>query len=185
MTVDPLTKTTAAMCTKLRFTTYPSICAKFYTPSDVCGLHGMKRERVRAVTSWRGGPARYDTVFIKEREDVNSITNGLTIARVQLFFTFNLNGQRHECALIEDYHYIDSSADEDTGMWIVRPSSRGRPRNSRIIPINKILRAAHLLPICGTNYKVPRSMNSGSALDSFKSFYVNKYVDHHAFEIAR
>jgi hypothetical protein len=164
---------------------YPSVCAQFYAPSDPCGLRGMKREWVRAVVEWRNGPARYDTIFVREEEDADSISNGLTVARVRLFFTFTLNDRQHECALIENYHYVGSSADEDTGMWIVRPTFRGRFKESRIIPISNIYRAAHLLPIYKAGYKVHRTMNPGNTLDSFKAFYVNKYIDHHAFEIAR
>lgn len=83
------------------------------------------KERVRAVVSWRNGPARYDTIFVKE-QDADSISNGLTIARVRLFFSFTLEEQRHDCVLIENFHYVGPSVDEDSGMWIVRPTFCGR-----------------------------------------------------------
>lgn len=184
-TFEPHTLISATECTKLCFTTYPSVCARFHAPSDPSGLHEMMKERVRAVASWRNGPARYDTVFVKEQEGADSISNGLTIARTRFFFSFTLNEQRHECALIENYSYVGSSVDEDSGMWIVRPTFRGRFKESRIIPISNIFRAAHLLPVYETGYKVPRSMKPEITLDSFKDFYVNKFIDHHAFEIAR
>ncbi|KAF8135913.1 hypothetical protein K438DRAFT_1433878, partial [Mycena galopus ATCC 62051] len=47
-----------------------SAVAKFYAPSDHSGLHGMLHERIRAVRSWRGGPARHDCVFVEGNPDL-------------------------------------------------------------------------------------------------------------------
>jgi hypothetical protein len=59
---------------------YPSAVAVFHSPSDISGTNGISKERIRCVQSWRKGPARHDTVFIK----APGITtmSGLTIARV-------------------------------------------------------------------------------------------------------
>ncbi|KAG6875229.1 hypothetical protein C0992_004678 [Termitomyces sp. T32_za158] len=43
-----------------RIRVYPSAVATFYAPSNISGIGGMFRERIRAVSSWHGGPARYD-----------------------------------------------------------------------------------------------------------------------------
>jgi hypothetical protein len=48
---------------------YPSAVATFYSPSDLCGTQGMHRERIRAVSSWRRGPGRYDCVFVNTDSD--------------------------------------------------------------------------------------------------------------------
>jgi hypothetical protein len=45
------------------------------------------------------------------------------------------------------------------------------------------VRAAHLLPVFD-NSPVERSLHYTKTIDTFCAFYVNKYVDHHAFEIA-
>jgi len=44
--------------------TYNSAVAKFYAPSDILGIHGMRKERIRATPKWRKGPGRFDTVLI-------------------------------------------------------------------------------------------------------------------------
>lgn len=59
-----------------------SVAVTFYAPSDSCGPSGMRRERIRAVQSWRKGPARFDTVFIRTTARQDTISNGLTIGRV-------------------------------------------------------------------------------------------------------
>jgi hypothetical protein len=52
-----------------------------------------------------------------------------------------------------------------------------------VIHLDYILWVVHLLPICG-NKPIPRSISSDNCLDAFVAFYVNKYIDHHVFEIA-
>lgn len=145
----------------------------------------MKKERIRAVDSWRKGPGRYDTVFVKERPDVETISNGLLIARARLFFSFEFKGSRHECALVNDYVYCGSHVDFDTGMWMVKPIMRGPRRELRIIPLTQIYRAAHLLPVYGHQRKTAVSASSAQALDNFNIFYVSKFIDYHAFEATK
>lgn len=62
---------------------YPSAVATFYAPSDICGAGGMRSERIRAVTSWRNGASRFDTVFVSTDPTAEGM-RGLDVARVQL-----------------------------------------------------------------------------------------------------
>ena len=56
-------------------------------------------------------------------------------------------------------------------------------REASVIHVDTIIRAAHLLPIFGTEF-IPETLTFHDTLDSFHGFYVNRFVDHHAFEIA-
>ena len=58
----------------------------------------------------------------------------------------------------------------------------GKPWTS-VIHFDSILRLAHLLPVYG-NKQAPRGVKYTDSLDMFKEFYVNKFADNHAFEIA-
>jgi hypothetical protein len=58
----------------------------------------------------------------------------------------------------------------------------GEPELS-VIPISTIYHAAHLLPVFG-EMPVPRELKFSDSLDVFQSFYINKFADHHTFEIA-
>jgi hypothetical protein len=51
-----------------------------------------------------------------------------------------------------------------------------------VIHTDTILRGAHLLPVFGEQH-IPTDFHYSLTLDSFRAFYVNKYIDHHAFEI--
>jgi hypothetical protein len=54
-----------------------------------------------------------------------------------------------------------------------------------IIHLESIFRAAHLLPVYNnTSSFIRQSLIMHDTLNTFKVFYVNKFVDHHAFEIA-
>ena len=59
----------------------------------------------------------------------------------------------------------------------------GKP-NLAIVHLNSVLQAAHLIPAYHTSDFVKQSLTMHDILDEFKFFYVNKFVDHHAFNIA-
>jgi hypothetical protein len=52
-----------------------------------------------------------------------------------------------------------------------------------IVHIDCIYRAAHLIPAYRTSQYLSRSLTMHDTLDHFERFYINKYADHHAFEI--
>ena len=52
-----------------------------------------------------------------------------------------------------------------------------------IIHLNTIVHAIHLIGIYG-EFFLPQGITFSNSLDMFDTFYVNKYIDHHTFEIA-
>jgi len=52
-----------------------------------------------------------------------------------------------------------------------------------VIHVESIVRGAHLIPVYGDDM-VPRHISFINSLDSYKAYYVNKFADHHANEIA-
>ena len=162
-----------------KITTYSSALATFHAPSDISGIGGMRRERIRAVKSWRNGPGRYDTIFVNTDSSADGM-RGLDVARVQLFFSFYYHGVEYPCALVHWFSRVGDSPDEHTDMWVVRPDDDEIPPS--IIHIDSIVRAAHLLPVFGPEC-VSRTLSFTDTLNTFTKFYVNKFVDHHAFEI--
>ncbi|KAG1727942.1 uncharacterized protein EDB91DRAFT_1060898 [Suillus paluster] len=109
---------------------------------------------------------------------------GLEVARVRAFFSFRYRGRLYPCALISWFDKVGDTPDEDTGMWIVRPGygADDAPEYA-VIHIDSIYRAAHLIPMYGMQF-VPRELKFYHSYDVFQAYYVNKYADHHAFEIA-
>jgi hypothetical protein len=162
---------------------YPSAVATFHAPSDISGIGGMRRERIRAVKSWRKGPGRYDTIFVNTDSSIEGM-RGLDIARVRLFFSFSHDGVDYPCALVRWFSRVGDLPDDNTGMWVVEPESLddGEPFMS-IVHLDTIVRASHLLPVFGQGH-VSRTLKFPDTLDTFSRFYVNKFIDHHAFEIA-
>jgi len=110
--------------------------------------------------------------------------SGLLVARVHLFFRFSHNNTDYPCALVHWYSTSDGP-DPTTGLWVVKPESIHRgARHMSVIHLDSIIRAAHLLPRFPSDAPVYREINYMNVLDLYKSFYVNKFIDHHAFEIA-
>lgn len=72
-------------------------------------------------------------------------------------------------------------------MWVVEPEYllRGdiRVPSPAIINLNTVVRAAHLIPVYSEQF-IPADGTYSSTLDNYQKFYVNKYADHHAYEIA-
>jgi hypothetical protein len=166
-----------------RISIYPSAVATFYAPSDLCGTGGMRCERIRSVSSWRGGPARRDCVFLETDPEAEGM-RGLDVARVHLLFSFKFRGNFYPCALVQWFSRMGNGPDDDTGMWVVKPDSNpGGLPNISVVHLDTILRAAHLIGVYGRHF-VPRQVVLTQSLDIFRAYYVNKYIDHHAFEIA-
>lgn len=170
---------------------FPSLCIKvfhsatatFYAPSDLSGIGGMHRERIRATPNWQNGPGRYDCIFVDNDPDTDGFA-GLHVARVKLFLSFTHSGTTYPCALVEWYSQYGETPCEDTGLWRVVPERdvRGQ-RVVSLIHIDTILRAAHLIGVSGRR-RVPTTLKFSDSLDAFRMFYVNKYIDHHAHETA-
>ncbi|KAI9511250.1 hypothetical protein F5148DRAFT_975400, partial [Russula earlei] len=51
----------------------------------------------------------------------------------------------------------------------------------QVVTIDTIAHAAKLLPIYGSS-RVPDNFSHHEALDQYRSFFVNHFVDHHAHE---
>ena len=66
---------------------FNSAIATFRSPSDISGITEMRREHIRAMLSWRNGPACYDTVLINSNPDVEGVY-GFEVTRILLFFAF-------------------------------------------------------------------------------------------------
>ena len=110
--------------------------------------------------------------------------SGLLVARVHLFFRFSHNDTNYPCALVRWYSTSDKR-DSATGLWVVKPESTRRgARHMGVIHLDSIIRGAHLLPRFPSDAPVYRQINHMNVLDLYDTFYVNKFVDHHAFEIA-
>jgi len=156
-----------------------SAVATYYSPSDLSGSGGLRREQIRSTPNFHGHPCR-DTVFVVV-DDSEPGMEGMEVGRVLLLFSFEYRRKTFSCALINWFVHADER-DLDTGMWVVKPEldRRGEP-TLEVIHLDSIARAAHLVPIYGQS-RVPEDFNYHDALDTFNSFFVNHYVDHHAHE---
>ena len=166
-----------------KITAYPSAVATFFSPSDISGIGGMHCEHIHAVDSWRKGPPGHDCIFVETDLDSPGIL-GLDIAHVQLFFSFTHNNFKYFCALMLWFSHMSESVHSSTGMWVVehKVTNDGRPVTS-VIHLDTMIRAAHLLPVFKEDF-VSKSLSFTDTLDKFQMFYANKFVDHHAFDIA-
>ncbi|KAG1726712.1 uncharacterized protein EDB91DRAFT_1239616 [Suillus paluster] len=154
---------------------FNSAAATFYAPSDPSGI--------RVCPLWRNVYARNDCVFINTNPGAEGM-QGLEVARIKSFFSFKHDWELYPCTLVHWFDKVGDCTDEDTGMWIVCPSVHDDDSpNLTVIHIDTVYRAAHLIPVYGSDF-IPNSLKYYHSYDAFRLFYVNKYADHHAFEIA-
>lgn len=143
----------------------------------------MRRERIRAVSSWRKGLPRYDCMFVSTDPDKEGLL-GLDIARARLFFSFIFRGVLYPCVLAHWFERIGDKPNENTGMWVVeKEMDANGEQTAEILHLDTIVRAAHLIGKCGRRL-IDREILPGHSLDAFRKWYVNKYIDHHAYAIA-
>ena len=73
-------------------------------------------------------------------------------------------------------------------MWVVKPLYHRRRRGlgnlplCSVISLDTIVHTAHLVGVV-LDQEVSLTLRSEDSLDMFKEFFVNKYIDHHAFEL--
>ncbi|KAJ7673067.1 hypothetical protein DFH06DRAFT_1358827 [Mycena polygramma] len=164
-----------------RIDSFLSAIARFYAPSDLCGAGGMYRERIRANSNWHGKYPRYDTVFVVTNADIPGMS-GMVIGRTLLFFSFMHRDTHYPCALVHWYSPVANGADADTGMTVVRPEFERNGRKSlAVIHLDSVARATHLLHVYGTSF-LPEDFHFSYSLDVFRSFFVNRFADHHTHE---
>ena len=159
-----------------------STVAVYHTPSDICGIHGMAKEHIHATPKWgKFKVPCYDTAFSVTDPNIPGM-GGLDISRVKLIFSFKHGDRTYPCTLVHWFLKIDDELDVNTGMWLVQPDfdADGDPLYV-VIHLVIIICTAHL--IRETDGPLPAAITHVTALDMFLSFYVNKYIDHHAYEI--
>ncbi|KAG2122561.1 hypothetical protein BD769DRAFT_1629210 [Suillus cothurnatus] len=166
-----------------RISVFNSASLTFHAPSDLSGIGGMKREHIHACPLWRNECACNDCVFVITDSNAHGML-GMDVAHVMAFFSLQQHGRLIPCAVVRWFNRVGNAPDPNTGMWMVKPafSAQNTPHFA-IIHIDTIFCAAHLLPVFGTVLLSP-SIKFHHVLDIFKLFYVNKFADHHAFEIA-
>ncbi|KAF9044507.1 hypothetical protein BDZ89DRAFT_1099714 [Hymenopellis radicata] len=154
---------------------YHSATAYFYAPSDISGIRGMRRERIRSTPSWYGFHRR-DTALVVTDETLPGF-RGMSVVRVLLFFSFTHASKEYECALVHWFDRYGAHPDPKTDV-------RGRQAEPylTVVSLNTMVRGVHLLPIFGP-HPVPIDHHYAYSLDAYSAFYVNKYADHHANEI--
>ncbi|KAI6009298.1 hypothetical protein EDC04DRAFT_2871383 [Pisolithus marmoratus] len=135
-----------------------SAISTFYAPSDLSGLGGMHMECIWSTSCW----------------DPNIPgMGGLHIARVFLFFSFSYDGIKYPYA-----------PDNDTGMWVIQPDLDANGQcELEVVHVHCILCGAYLIPVYECDC-LPTNIQHTNSLDIFQAYYVNKYIDHHAFKIA-
>jgi hypothetical protein len=142
----------------------------------------MHWELICATPTWCDGPPRYDCVFLNSNPDQEGM-RGLDIVQVLLFFAIPFCGKLYPCALIQWYKRIGDGLHPDMSMWIMEPERENGEHIISMIHLDCIVRAAHLIPVF-REHRVPDGLNFTDSLDAFRAFYVSKFIDHHAFEIA-
>ncbi|KAG1819283.1 uncharacterized protein BJ212DRAFT_1446317 [Suillus subaureus] len=107
-------------------------------------------------------------------------TGGMRCEHIQAMPSWQGGPARNDCVFVS---MNDKVSYPDTGMYLVAPlTNDDGTLDLSIIHINCIFHAAHLIPLYGSNV-LPRAITLHDSCNVFRAFYVNKYADHHAFEV--
>lgn len=162
---------------------HPSAATVFVAPSDPSGHRGKKREYIRATPSWRNDGPRHDTAFVMAGDPDLDPMDGLKVVRIHHLFSFTHLGTVHPCAVVQWFPHTQPKPDRATGMWIVQPENFHLDEVLfQVIHLDTVLRLAHLLPVFDVEIALPREIHFSDTLNTFPSFYVNKYANHNTFD---
>ncbi|KAF8256945.1 hypothetical protein EI94DRAFT_1635809 [Lactarius quietus] len=75
----------------------------------------------------------------------------------------------------------DDKPEPDTGLWTVSLEECHGVLTSDIIDMRSITHATHLIPVFGSD-PIPPKIQYSNALDNYKTFFVNSFVNHHAYK---
>jgi hypothetical protein len=135
---------------------------------------------------WRGEFRRQDTVLVDTGKggNVKLPMSGYIISHVLLFFSFKYAGEDFPVALVWWYTLSDDAGcrDKVTGMWLVEREFCGEEPHLAVVHVGSIYRAVHLIPFFRKE-RVPQGFSHNNTLDKYTKFYVNRFADHHSFEI--
>ncbi|KAG2036220.1 hypothetical protein BDR03DRAFT_934555 [Suillus americanus] len=146
---------------------FNSVCSRFFAPSNLSGIGGMRHEHIHACPAWRKEYPHYDCIFVNVNPDLERMRGMDT----------------YPCAVVQWFNTLGDLPDKDTGMWVVQPAHHANNTpNISVIHVDSIYCAVHLIPVYGSRFVSP-NLQHYQTYDSFHKFYVNKYADHHAFEI--
>ena len=108
---------------------------------------------------------------------------GIYVGQVKLFLSFFYQGTKYCCALVDWFSCVGDSPDEDTGMWVVeRDHDADGHQISQAIDLDTVIQCAHLIGVYRPD-PVNTELKFSDSLYAFHTYYVNKYVDQHSFEI--
>ena len=144
----------------------------------------MHSEHIWALSEWRGSKPHFDCAFIKKDTNYESLAlphrlDNLDVACIRLLLSFDYHGVTYQCIIIHGLLLVDDEPDEDTGMWLAHCPDK---QISQAIPLNAIYCAAHLIPYYSNN-SMPWQITPNNCLDNFYLFYMNKFIDHHTFDL--
>ncbi|KAI5983739.1 hypothetical protein F5J12DRAFT_907985 [Pisolithus orientalis] len=165
-----------------KITIVNSAAALFYAPSDISGIGGMRHEYIRSCHSWQNGPPQYDCAFVNTNPGLKGM-HGLDVVRILGFFSFISQSKRYPCAVVQWFDHVRDDPDVDMRMWIIRLAltANCHPATA-VIHVDTIYHAAHLVPLYGT-HPIPRTIKLHHSYDAFTTFYMNRFIDHHAFSL--
>ena len=101
---------------------FHSATVTFCAPRNPSDIGGLYHETIWSTPRWQtSGIATHqrDCVVLNTTPEELGL-RGLDIAQVYLFFSFEVGGEYHSCALIHHFCKSFDDPDPDNGMWIVK-----------------------------------------------------------------
>ena len=161
---------------------FHSAVTMYHAPSDLSGIGRMHRQCIHSVPHWRNGPPRRDHIFLEMDAKLPGM-RGLQVAQGMLFFSITFWGVDYPCVLVEWFTVIVDKPGQDTGMWIVEQEvGKDNCQSISVIHLDCIVRGAHLVGVSGSEF-LPCQLLHTDSLNTFLTFCVNKFADHHSNEI--
>lgn len=122
------------------------------------------------------------TVFVNQDSSQKGLLS-MDVAQVKLLFTLYYCQHCCQCTLVHWFQHDKDTPDQQAGMWVIKLCMRYCVPVCSVINLATIFCMTHLIPVYDTKDPIPNTANHTASLGDYQKFYVNKYIDHHAFDV--
>lgn len=140
---------------------------------------GILKQIARCTGEWRSAGPCHDTVLVGHADGRGNGLDRFEVCRLHLLFKFqdrdiSENPEKHELAYVQ---WFQKKSHHKLNQMVMVELTE----SFSVISVESIYRPIHLIPKFDIQNDLKTTLANHKAPDNFREFYINSYIDRHAF----